>query len=372
MDVPTTDESRHGLGGNNPPDPIEILRAHLTETYSEMMKRCRDLLDLENRLPATMDDDWEAKLTETIKSCTKFIRSSEVSRLEANDPHRALIAATDGFFKGMSDKVDTLKGKLSKDYLTPYQQDKADRLKREREEAARIAKAKADEEERIAREERERVAEAKRREEAARAEAERVKRVAREAEEKRKADAQAELDRIERERVAAERRETEARTKRAREKAARDKEAADALAAETAARQRREQQAAREKEREDARNAKADVETAVADRREAAASAGVARDRAAVATQERNVTSRAARATTADLSRTRTDLGAVASLRTTWHYEVVNPDEVPRLYLQVDESAIAAAVRAATTPDGKNTLQIAGVRIYPITDSVVR
>lgn len=372
MDGQTTEQSRLGIGGNNPPDPIEILRAHLTETYSEMMKRCRDLLDLENRLPATMDDDWEAKLSETIKSCTKFVRSSEVSRLEANDPHRALIAATDAFFKGMSDKVDDLKGRISKDYLTPYKQEKADRLKREREEAARIAKAKADEEERKAREERERVAEAKRREDEARAEAERIRREAREAEEARKAAAKAELERIERERQDAERREEEARTKRAREKAARDKEAADRLAEETAERLRKEQQAAREKDREKVRVAKVEVETAAADRREAAASAGVARDRAATATQERNITSRAARATTADLSRTRTDLGALSSLRTTWHHEVVNPEIVPRLYLQVDESAIAAAVRAATTPDGKNTLQIEGVRIYPITDSVVR
>jgi len=364
-------DPRHGIGANNPPDPIEHLRVNLKDTHADLMARFAQLIGMADRLPAAMDDEWEAKISEAIKSCTAFSRNSEVTRLDANAPHRALIAATDAFFKGMSDKVDSLKVKLSKEYLTPYQQDKADREKRRREEEARMAREKAEEEERKAREERERVAEARRREEAARVEAERVKRVAREAEEKRKADAKAELDRIERERLDAERREDEARTKRAREKAARDKAAADKEAEETAARIRREDQAARERTREANRTAKADVETAAADRREATKSASVARDRAAVATQDRNTTARAAGASTADLSRTRTDLGAVASLRTTWTFDVTDAAAVPRLYLEVNEPAIAAAIKAATV-DGKCTLKIEGVHIYPVADSVVR
>ena len=38
-----------GLGHNNPPDPIEILRAQLVETHADLMKRSRELLDLANR-----------------------------------------------------------------------------------------------------------------------------------------------------------------------------------------------------------------------------------------------------------------------------------------------------------------------------------
>lgn len=367
----TITDPRHAIGGNNPPDPIELLRANLKETHADLMARFAQLIGMADRLPATMDDEWEAKISEAIKSCTAFSRNSEVTRLDANAPHRALIAATDAFFKGMSDKVDSLKIKLSKEYLTPYQQEKADREKRRREEEARIAREKAEEEERRAREERERVAEARRREEAARAEAERIKREAREAEEARKAAAKAELDRIERERVDAERREEEAKTKRAREKAARDQEKLDREARETAERLRREEQAERERAREAARIAKSEVETAAADRREAAKSASVARDRAAVATQDRNVTARAAGASTADLSRTRTDLGAVASLRTTWTFDVTDAMAVPRLYLEVNEPAIAAAIKAATI-DGKCELKIEGVHIYPVADSVVR
>lgn len=367
----TITDPRLAIGGNNPPDPIELLRVNLKETHADLMARFAQLIGMADRLPVDMDDEWEAKISEAIKSCTAFTRNSEVTRLDANAPHRALIAATDAFFKGMSDKVDALKIKLSKDYLTPYQQEKADREKRRREEEARIAREKAEEEERKAREERERVAEARRREEAARLEAERIKREAREAEEARKAAAKAELERIERERQDAERREEEAKTKRAREKAARDQENLDREAAETAARIKREEQAARDKAREEARVAKADIDLAAADRREAARSAGVARDRAATAIQEQNVTTRAAKASAAALSRTRTDLGAVASLRTTWTFDVTDRAAVPRLYLEVNESAIAAAIKAATV-DGKCDLKIDGVHIYPVADSVVR
>ena len=159
-----------GLGHNNPPDPIEVLREQLVDTHADIMKRSRELLDLASRLPATMDDEWEAKISEAIKSCTKFTKNAEATRLAANEPYRALIAATDGFFKAMTDKVDALKRKMASEYLTPYQQEKADREKRRREEEAREARARAEEAARIAREEAQRAAEAKRREEAAKAE----------------------------------------------------------------------------------------------------------------------------------------------------------------------------------------------------------
>ena len=344
MDTITTPNPREAIGGNNPPEPIELLRGQLKETHADLIARCEQLLGLAARLPEAMDDEWEAKISEAIKSCTKFTRASEVTRLDANEPYRALIAATDAFFKGMSDKVDALKGKLAKDYLTPYQTEKADRERRRLEEQARVARAAAEEAARLAREEAARVAEAKRREEAARIEAERLE---------------------------AERREAEAKTKRAREKAARDAAAAEREREETAARLRREEQAAKDKAREDARAAKAEIETAAAERREASRVSAVARDRAAGATQAQNLTTRAAKASTADLSRTRTDLGAVASLRTTWTHDVVDPAAVPRLYLSVNDAAIAAAIKAATV-DGKCELKIAGVHIYPVADSVVR
>lgn len=372
MDSLTPDEARLGIGGNNPPDPIEALRVHLRETYTSLLKRCDELLAMEGRLPAEMDDDWEAKITEAIKACTKFSRNSEVSRLEANEPHRALIAATDGFFKGMSDKVDDLKKKMTKDYLTPYQQQKAEAEKRRREEDARIAKAKADEEARLAREEAARLAEAKRREDEARREAERIEREAREAEERRMAEAKREADRIERERQEAERQAAEAKNKKEREAAAAARAKAEREAAEAKAKADREAAEAKAKADREAAEAKAAVDKAAAERAEQDRQAKEARDAAAKSKAEKAAAEKSAGAKAADMSRTRTDLGAVASLRTTWKHRIVDADKVPRTYLAVNEPAIVAAIKAATTKDGRCDLRIAGVEIYPVTDSVVR
>ena len=73
----------------------------------------------------------------------------------------------------------------------------------------------------------------------------------------------------------------------------------------------------------------------------------------------------------AEQSVTRTDLGARASLRTRWVFEVEDAEQVPRLYLSVNEGAIRAAIKAATTPDGRCDLKIPGVRVYASTISVV-
>lgn len=368
------DATRHGIGGNNPPDPIEALRVHLRDTYTDLAKRFADIMAMADRLPAAMDDDAEAKLTEAIKVCTKFSRNAEVCRLEANEPHRALIAATDGFFKAMSDKVDGLKKKMNTEYLTPYQQEKTDREKRRREEEARAAEEARKEQERLKRAEEKRLAEARAAEEAARKEAERKEREAREAEQRRKEEAAAEVRR-------AEEAKREAARQLAEAKAAKDKEAADKAKAEKEAAQRAIEES-KEKNRREAAEAKAEADRVAQEevkerirladeRREQQRIADKARDDAAAAAQRANATKKAAGASQADMSRTRTDLGAIASLRTVYEHEVTDHDQVPRQYCRVDDGLIASAVRAATV-DGKCSLKIPGVRIYPKTDSVVR
>ena len=373
-DMIADDAARHGIGGNNPPSPIEVQKAHLRETYADLMKRHDELMGLIDRLPETMDDEWEGKITEAVKSCTKFIRNSEVARMDANEPFRALIALNDGFFKKMSGAVEGLKDGMVKDYLTPYQQEKADREKRRRAEEARAAAALAAEQERQRKAEEARLAEIRRKEDEARREAERKEREAREAEQRRKDEAAAEVRR-------AEEAKKEAARQVAAAKAAKDKEAAEKARAEKEAAQRAIEEAKEKKRREDA-EAKAEADRVALEeakerirladeRREQQRIAEKARDDAAAAEQRANKTKKAAGETQAEMSRTRTDLGAIASLRTTYDYEVVDDQKVPRLYLEVSRSAMAAAIRAATH-EGKCTLKIPGVRIFPVTDSVVR
>lgn len=121
---------------------------------------------------------------------------------------------------------------------------------------------------------------------------------------------------------------------------------------------------------EAAASAEAEAARRAAD--EAAAAAREAKDRAAAARQDANVAKSAATVKAAELTRTRSDLGSLASLRTTWAFEIEDPDEVPRQYLSVNEGAIRAAIKSATTKDGKCPLKIPGVRIYERHESVVR
>lgn len=100
--------------------------------------------------------------------------------------------------------------------------------------------------------------------------------------------------------------------------------------------------------------------------------AAKARDEAREAKQESNVAKVDAGAKAADLSRTRSTAGSVASLRVTWHHEVVKEEDVPRQFLKVDEGAIRIAIKTATTADNKCTLKIPGVKIYPKEESIVR
>lgn len=335
---------------NNPPDPIEELRARLTETHAPYIERARELLDLESRLPETMDDDWEQKIQDTIKSMTKFSRASEVTRLAANDPYRALIAATDAFFKGWSDKIDGLKAKLTKDYLTPYQQKKKDEEQARRDAAAAEARRIQEEEAKRKREEEARLAEARRKE-----------REAQEAAEKAERERKAAEERAEQERLAAERAAAEAKNKREREAAEKQRREAEARAAEE-----------KRKADEAAREAREAEERAAGARRKQEADAKAARDAAAKAAADKAAAEKAASAKAADMSRSRSDLGSVSSLRTVWKHRVANVDKVPREFMRVHEPSIVAAIRSATTKDGKCDLKIEGVEIYPETSSVVR
>lgn len=361
-------------GHNNPPSPIEIQRAQLRETYADLMKRYAELIGMLDRLPAEMNDDWEGKIAEAVKACTKFGRSADESRKAANDPYRELIALNDGFFHGMIGPIDKLKEKLNTEYLTPYKQAKADEEKRRRAEDARKAVAAAAELERQRKAREAEVAEARRKEDEVRREAERREREAREAEQRRKDAAAAEQRRAEDERRAARQREIDARAakdKEAADKAKAEREAAQRAIDETKERSRREAAAAKvEADRIALEEAQERIRLAE-ERREQQRIADKARDDAAAAEQRANATKKAAGASQADMSRTRTDLGAISSLRTVYEFEITDHNKVPRQYCRADEGLIGSAIRAATV-DGKCGLKIAGVRIFAATGTVTR
>jgi uncharacterized protein YhaN len=74
----------------------------------------------------------------------------------------------------------------------------------------------------------------------------------------------------------------------------------------------------------------------------------------------------------AELTRNRSTIGSVASLRTTWEFTVEDPQAVPREFLSVNDAAIRVAIRSAITKDNRCGLKIAGVKIFEKTESIVR
>lgn len=367
----TDDANRFGIGGNSPPEPIEIFRADLREKHADMIKLADALLSMADRLPVTMDDEWESKLSDAVKKCNAFVKEAEAQRLAAARPYRDMISAIDGLFHGMSGPVEKLKGRINAQYLTPYKDEKAAAEKRRREEEARIAREKAAEEARRAAEEARLAREAREREEAAKREAERVKREAAEAKERREREARDAAEKAERDRLAAIRAEEEATNKRKRAAAEKARLEIERQEKERQEKALAEARAQREKERAERAEAARIEAAAKAERREQERAAAEARDAAAAAQRQSDKAGRLERANAAELSRSRSDLGAVSSLRTTFTFDVEEPSLVPREYLEVNGSAIDRAIKAATY-NGRCDLTIPGVRIFPVRDTVTR
>lgn len=100
--------------------------------------------------------------------------------------------------------------------------------------------------------------------------------------------------------------------------------------------------------------------------------AAIAFDNARAARAAADKADRKAEAPSVDLTRSRSDLGSVSSLRAKWDFRVENADAVPRKYLAVSETAVNVAIKAATTKEGRCELRIPGILIYDASSTVVR
>lgn len=295
---------------NNPPDPIVILQSQLAETHTDLSGRATALAAMAGRLPEACDDvDTAQRLADGIKSCAAFIKNSEAARVSAKEPHLQASRAVDGWFKKLAEPVESVQSKM-KSLLTVYQRKVEAEERRLREEAA------------------------------------------------------AEADRVRRE---------EERARRAAEAAARE---AQLQAQEAERKQREAEEAARNAKtlaaKEAAAKAKAEAEAAEAAAQKARDVAAQQAATAAGAKVQAQDTKAAALERPAELTRTRTDLGSVASLVRTWGYEVVNEDEIPRMFLTVDDAAIKAFIKARTDKKtGVCNAKIPGVKLVEKHDTRV-
>lgn len=297
-----------GIGDNSGGmDTKEAIKANLTEKHPDVVKRSADLAGMIERAPKVAETQDQAdKISEAVRQCTAYLKSTEALRVDEKEPYLEGERAVDGFFNNLKGAVDKTKKALL-EIRTAYDQ------KVEAAERARL-KAIADEERRAAQEA-----------ERAAAEAARKVREAKEAEEKKAAEAR------------------EAAAKLAGEARRKAEEAEKKRAAEAAAKIKAEKEAA-DREREMARAARGD--------------ANDAKDNAA--------------ASTADLTRSRTDTGVLSTLKKEWRHEVVDEAAVPREFCKSNDPLIKGAIKAATDKNGKCNLRIAGVRIYEHVYSAVR
>jgi hypothetical protein len=256
------------IGHNNPPGLLtgEPLMDRVKLTHRDLLKRGADLVAAEARIPKgpdgkliCPDDDWEKKLTETVRQIQGAHGSLDTARTAEIEPYRNATSLVHGLFRDLMDKLvdpdpkktqNSLKARAERalnDYKTKKRQAEERRLaeeaelRRQEEEKARRAR---EETERKAREEEDRrraaAAEEERKAQEAAAEALAVANRKRNAEARAAADAEAaRLAEIARETSDRRRREEEqaAEERRQREEAARVEEdqAAEARATAEAA-----------------------------------------------------------------------------------------------------------------------------------------
>ena len=131
------------IGDNNPPPDLlvgEALREKLRDEHADLLRRCEELLEAGQRVPAVTSDDVAGKVADFIKQLGALTKTAESHRTGAKEPYLDGGRVIDGFFKGITDPVTELKTAVQRK-LTIYL--------REKEEAARQARIA---EERAARE----------------------------------------------------------------------------------------------------------------------------------------------------------------------------------------------------------------------------
>jgi hypothetical protein len=359
---------RHiGPDHNNPPEHLrpETIAQRLTKLFKPMVDRLAGIEAEAANMPDVIEDDETSKaIGDLVKIAKTELRAAEAARKAEKDPYKAAGDQVDGFFKVKADRVKSVVAALEQ-RVSSYLQVKAQREARRRQEEADRLRAEAE----------------ARMREAEEADARRAEAEAAALNERATADAaRVGLDvalglasdaRVERTLAESEMRDA----KRANDPDAyttaskrRDDAHAKATALEARVKELRAQEAAaNERAREQERAAKAE-------RKAADDAIGQAVVHGTASTRHE----KAATASAADLSRTRGDLGSVASLRTDWVFdnlERTNIDlEALRQHLPL--TAIEQAVRSwiNANKDGLKSgeAKLRGVRVFEQTKAVVR
>lgn len=133
------------IGHNLPPHiptQDEITDALRLE-HMNLMERRNELVDAEARIPDINDDQVAGKVSDYIKQITECSKSADKHRVASKEPYLAGGRAVDGFFKAISEPLDSVK-KRTERKLGEYLREKEARERRAREEAERKAREEAE------------------------------------------------------------------------------------------------------------------------------------------------------------------------------------------------------------------------------------
>lgn len=129
-------ENRLTIGGNNPPNDEELLRATLADRHAKALERAQTLIEAVERIPETCEDDTTAgKISDTMKMIAESYKTLEAQRVNEKEPYLKLGRSVDGFFKVTLDRLTQAKAKAQKPL------DMFLRRKAEEERQARLAEA---------------------------------------------------------------------------------------------------------------------------------------------------------------------------------------------------------------------------------------
>lgn len=126
-----------------PPAEIEAIRERLSEDHKDFIDRADVVIASCGRMPSEVtDEDMAGKFGDQIKILTAAVKDANGRRTMEKEPFLEGGRAVDGFFKTISEKLETHKREAQKP-LAVYERAKADAERRRREEEARKAEAEA-------------------------------------------------------------------------------------------------------------------------------------------------------------------------------------------------------------------------------------
>lgn len=129
-----------GIGHNNPPDDIEILKGRLGQIYADLNARRDELIDAETWLPNITDDETSGKVSDYLAQIAACESEAAKAHTSEKAPYLTGGRVVDGFFNtDIRDRLSPLRSRVGAKLKAYLDAKAAAERQRAAEEAARMA-----------------------------------------------------------------------------------------------------------------------------------------------------------------------------------------------------------------------------------------